>query len=177
MRYTVMLAAALMLGWGLPAFGLEADQVRGRIVSVSPDEEQLRLRVQEAGDARHASPGQVNEYRIPADTEVRMEDPMESVLGARTLTLDDLEQGTQVLLSFEESGGEFVARDVAMGSDTSSDRTAASETQDEQQPQLAQSDYSERSRLPDTASILPMLMLGGMGFALTALAIRVLRRR
>lgn len=181
MRYAVILTALVGWGWSLPGIALEADQVRGEIVSVSADEETMTLRVQEAGDARHASPGDVTEYRIPPDTEVRMEDPMESVLSQQNLTIDDLEQGTQVLLSFEDVGGEFVARDVSMGgADTDRPATAQEDTmtRDTDTDTAAfETEQDQRSSLPATASLLPVLALGGAGLGLVALVLRLFRVR
>jgi hypothetical protein len=177
----------LLLGLALaPALmALEADQVRGTIVSVSPEQNRLELQVAESGDRRRASPGETVEFEISPDTQVRLEDPMESVASPRYLTLEDLEDGAEVVLNFEEIDGRLVARELntSESSDTGGSQTAgasnsAGESQSDRETDIAQLEReSERSQLPATASILPLLALGGAGFAVVAFGIRWLRRR
>lgn len=179
-------AATLTMFWALPAAALEADEVRGEIVSVEPDQDTLRLRVEESGDQLHASPGTVNEYRIDADTEVQLEDPTETVLGATAgdFTIDDLAPGTEVILRFEDVGGQYVARDMrtpgdedATGQAQPESELAAAETGTGAADQQQMGAAGERERLPDTASMAPLLALTGLGFAALAFALRLLRRR
>lgn len=167
MRYVIMCAIALTLGLAQAALALEADQVRGTVISLSPDQERLRLRIEAAGDERQAAPGETVEYQISDDTEIRMENAMESITTPRYMALDDLEEGARVTLDFEQVGGQLMARRVAM-----SDPSGSGDQQ------LAQADTrSSRSRLPDTASPLPLLALGGTGLALLALGFRFAARR
>ena len=193
MRYVMTLATAVALSLATSAMALDADQVRGEIVSV--DEETLSLRVQESGDQFAASPGDVNDYRISSDTRVVMEDRMESVLGTQNLTLEDLEPGTEVVLAFEDVDGQLYARDVSMSdsgasADTSGDdpmatedRTrsetdmAAVERSDDEFGTSAADEEGQRTELPDTATVLPLLAAGGAVFGLMALVFRLVRRR
>lgn len=186
MRYVMTLTTAVVLSLATSAMALEADQVRGEIVSV--DDERLTLRVEESGDAFAASRGDVNEYRITSDTRVVMEeDPMRSVVGTHPVTVTDLRPGAEVVLNFEDVDGELYARGVSMadreaaaaeqdpfGTDETARETdiAAMEGDDEREFGAA-----ARTELPETASVLPLLALGGAGFGLLALVMRLVRRR
>ncbi len=176
---------SVVLFAALPAAALEADQVRGEIVSVSPAQEQLRLRVQAAGDERQAAPGDVVEYRLPQDVEVHAQDRFDTMLPLTTLTRDDLQDGDQVILDFENVKGQMVARNVTKSTGgAGSEETAGNGSEEAagaaggpQNPELAQQDQTtgSRSSLPETASALPLFSLLGLGFMFAALGIR--RRR
>lgn len=177
-HYTIAFAGLMALAWALPATGqdadLEDDQVQGEVVEVAPDEERLRLRIEAAGDERLASPGTEVTYRVPPDTPIQIEEQFSSIVTPTNPTLDDLEEGQQVTLDFEDIDGELVARGLAVnggGTEETTARTADVAQRDDTSP------GQRRSRLPETASLLPVLALSGAGFALVALIIRVTRSR
>jgi hypothetical protein len=174
------------LCWWLPANALQADQVRGEIVEVMPDSNRLTLRVEDSGDQRPERSGAVETYELDDDTVIRQSSVGTSVIDRGTVsTLADLAPGDEVTLNFEELEGRRMARDVEI-----SDRERATRRQDEQRAD-DEADLAEfetqgtveregtqagtRDRLPATASMLPLLALGGLGFAGVALLLR--RRR
>jgi LPXTG-motif cell wall-anchored protein len=175
-----VLAAAFV---GAPALALEEDQVRGEIVEVMPDRDQLRLRVEEVGDGDLAREDVVETYELDQQTEIRLEDPRETLVDPILMELEDLAEGMNVVLDFEEDvTGARLARGVAVSpqdDQQTADRRAADAAADADGgtggTEAAQ--FETRRELPATASPLPLLGLGGLMFAGAALALRRRRRR
>jgi hypothetical protein len=184
-RLTTVLFALAGLCWWLPAAALDADQVQGEIVEVMPDTNRLTLRVTESGDQRPERVGEVETYELEDDTVIRRDTI--GVLAPGNVRLTDLFPGDEVVLNFEELEGRRVARDV-----TVADREAAAQRDQDlgadDEADIAQFETEEtgaagprtgtaaRDRLPATASMLPLLALGGLGFAGAALLVRSRRR-
>jgi hypothetical protein len=200
-RLTTVLFALAGLCWWLPAAALEADQVKGEIVEVMPDTNRLSLRVTESGDQRPERRGEVETYELEDDTVIRRETI--GVLAPANVRLSHLFPGDEVVLNFEELEGRRIARDVTvadreaaaaqrdqdLGAD---DETIAQRDRDlgaDDEADIAQFETEQagaapartgaaaRDRLPATASMLPLLALGGIGFAGAALLVRGRRRR
>lgn len=186
---SVAIALVALCGW-LPANALEADQVKGEIVDVMPDQNRLTLRVEDSGDQRPERAGAVETYELEDSTDIRRGAALSGLgVGAGVargdLTMADLEAGDEVILNFEEIAGRRMARNVAVA-----DREeAAAARRNEQratddEADLAQFEATEdrtdragaRDRLPATASFLPLLALGGLGFGGAALLLRIRRR-
>jgi hypothetical protein len=191
-QFTGMAVALLALcGW-LPAMALEADQVRGEIVEVMPDTDRLTLRVEASGDGRPERTGTEETYEIDSDTQIRRGAGVDvgGAIAPTNLDLRDLLPGDEVVLNFAEIEGRRVARDIeASDREQAADReqadreqAAAGQTQEaarDDEAELAQFETDEtgaRTRLPATASLLPLLALGGLGFAGAALLVRRRRR-
>lgn len=184
--WLVALAAA---AWcvSASAVAIEANQVRGEITSIDPDANELTLEVSEVGSDSTAREGSTETYAFDDDTTVRMEDPRTSVLGTTgTTTIDDLQEGTRVLLEFEEIDGRLVARTIGTDEDegassdrsvagTDSDSTAGAGDQDT--ADIAAMESEGRDELPATASMLPFLALLGVAFAGLAAVLRIRRQR
>jgi hypothetical protein len=117
-RVSTILTFAAALFWWLPAVALQADQVRGEVVEVSPEDNQVSLRVIEAGDGRAEQPGDLETYELAADATIRR-----APVGHETLdpvavgevAVADLALGDELVLSFEEIDGRQQARDVSVG--------------------------------------------------------------
>jgi LPXTG-motif cell wall-anchored protein len=176
---TKLIVTAITLaacGWGANALALAADQVRGEIVSIDLERNQLELRVEASGDNRPDAAGQTETYQLPEDTEVTRDDPRRSLVSPYALTLEDLRAGNTVTLNFEEVDGQRVSRRLSVADDRSADASAGDNRAGSTGTSEAAALETERTRLPETASVLPALSLLGLAFAGGALALGVRRR-
>ncbi len=156
----------------------EEHEVRGEVVRVIPDQNQLRLRVTEVEDGVAVSAGDVTTFDLSEETEIRSEDYFQSVRRPGPMTIDDLRRGDRVTLRFAEVGGRPIARAIAR--EEAAEEVAAADTAAAD----ARADETEaaaletgRDTLPATATFMPLLALMGLGFAGAAAAIRYRRRR
>lgn len=185
MKRVVILMGAVLAFATQPTVAQDAEQeVTGEVVEVRTDANELSIRVTETDDGRPERVGQTETYTVPPGTTIEREDD-ESIISGRTtaglatgdVQLGDLMAGDEVVITFEEGAAGRQATRVRQGGATSGQQ---------QQPQTAQQDrdYGDtyaadtgtRDRLPGSASPLPLLALGGIGFALVAGALRFRRR-
>ncbi len=172
------------------AMALEADQVRGIIQSVSPEQDQLTLKVTDAGSDLATRQGRTETYQLDPDTRIRMQDRQSTLLHPAGLTINDLRDGTHVLLDFEDVNGQRMARNVGIeqqdtgsstassGSESGTTAGATAETgSGEQSSDVAAMESGGRNSLPSTASVLPLLAMLGAGFAGLGTLLRIRRRR
>lgn len=180
------IAAALLMWLPAFAFALNDDQVRGEIVSVDADADEIEVRITEAGDNRSVSAGATQTYEIPDDVDIEYD--VDGIIYApyrrADVEIGDLERGDTVLIDFEEidDADRRAARRVR-NENTSNvavrDRVQREGRQvedAESQTELAQAEFSDRDRLPDTASLLPLLFVSGLLFAGLAGVFRRVRR-
>lgn len=195
-RYPLLALLAIAAGsLAVPAMAQDAVtdeyQVSGEILDVMPDQDRIRLRVEDADDPSRASAGDVATYELSADTEIRRRDIRRSVRPVTPMTLGDLRRGDLVTLHIQEIEGRQVARAVeatdngeataaadstTMEDDTAADRTVAAADRDEEEQTEAAAMEARRDALPATASPMPLLALAGLGFAGAALVLRYRRR-
>lgn len=180
--------AVLVCTMPLAAHALEPDEVRGEVVSTSPNADELTIRVTESGDSMSAQEGSTQTYDVPPDIEIEYEIERRTYapLTATAVTLDELEQGDQVLLRFDETGGTRTARNIR------NERTSNVEVRDrirregrditdttdwgDTQMAANTDDRYGRNELPSTASSLPALFAGGLFLAFVATMLGLRRR-
>lgn len=193
MRKPAILIAAI---FALPiaALALERNEVRGDIVSTSPQSDELTIRVTDSGDARSAQTGSTQTYSVPEDIEIEytIGTRVYAPFGPGIVTLDDLEQGDAVLIRFEERNGTRTATNLRnertsnvqarsrverQGRDVTETTELTTDGDDMQMAAATDRNQSRRSRLPDSASVLPLLFLGGAATGAVGFAIGARRRR
>lgn len=191
MKTITGLLASLGLAQG--AFALNSDQVRGEIVSVDTESNRIEVRVIESGAQTTAQEGTVESYVIPPNTPIEYEIDRVVYMPYRTgdFGLDDLAVGDRVLLDFEAVNNDRTARkvrneetrDVAVRervrregvASTAGTRERADDRVGNSDP-VYLADAGERSRLPDSASILPSLAITGVMLAGAAGLLRARRK-
>lgn len=158
----------------------EEHEVRGEVVRVIPDQNQLRLRVTEVEDGVAVSAGDVTTFDLSEETEIRTEDYYQSVRRPGPMTINDLRRGDRVTLHFAEVGGRPIAS--AIEREEAAEELAAADTADDMEADATEDETEAaaletgRDTLPATATFMPLLALMGLGFAGLAAAIRYRRR-
>jgi hypothetical protein len=180
--------AALVCAMPLAAQALERDEVRGEVVSTSPNADQLTIRVTESGDEMSAEVGSTQTYDVPSDIEIEYEIDRRTYapLSADSVTLNDLEEGDSVLLRFEEADG--TQRAVNLRNERTSNVQARDRIRSEGRDITDTADWGStqmaagterygRDALPASASTLPALFAGGVFLAFTAIVLGLRRKR
>jgi hypothetical protein len=185
----IVILALLAGAMPLAAHALEPDEVRGEIVSTSPNADELTIRVTESGDAMSAAVGSTQTYDVPSDIEIEYEIERRTYapLSAETVTLNDLEEGDSVLLRFDATGG--TQRAVNIRNERTSNVEVSERIQREGRDITDTTDWGttqmaantddgfDRDQLPSTASTLPTLFAGGMFLAFVATMLGLRRKR
>ncbi len=167
---------------------VQADQLRGEIVSVDSAAATIRVRITESGDERAASVGSLQNFNIPDDTPI--EYVIDSSIYARNrrgnADLSDISEGDSVLLKFEDAQG------VRQATNLRNERTTNTAVRERIRREgrivrnsnenmnsnntVAAVSTNERSSLPTSASPMPLLALIGMLFAGLATVVRRVRQ-
>jgi hypothetical protein len=185
-RFAIL--AALVCAIPPAANALERDEVRGEVVSSSPNADQLTIRVTESGDEMSAEVGSTQTYDVPSDIEIEYEIDRRTYapLSAESVTLNDLEEGDSVLLRFADAGG--TQRAVNLRNERTSNVQARDRIRSEGRDITGTSDWGsaqmaanaegyDRDSLPASASTLPALFAGGVFLAFSALVLGLRRKR
>jgi hypothetical protein len=185
-RFAIL--AALVCAIPPAANALERDEVRGEVVSSSPNADQLTIRVTESGDEMSAEVGSTQTYDVPSDIEIEYEIDRRTyaALSAESVTLNDLEEGDSVLLRFADAGG--TQRAVNLRNERTSNVQARDRIRSEGRDITGTSDWGstqmaanaegyDRDSLPASASTLPALFAGGVFLAFSALVLGLRRKR
>jgi hypothetical protein len=185
-RFAIL--AALVCAIPPAANALERDEVRGEVVSSSPNADQLTIRVTESGDEMSAEVGSTQTYDVPSDIEIEYEIDRRTyaALSAESVTLNDLEEGDSVLLRFADAGG--TQRAVNLRNERTSNVQARDRIRSGGRDITGTSDWGstqmaanaegyDRDSLPASASTLPALFAGGVFLAFSALVLGLRRKR
>ncbi|MFW6094658.1 MAG: hypothetical protein ACODAC_11845 [Pseudomonadota bacterium] len=164
----------MSLGVAAATTALEENQIRGELVDVDAEANELRIRVEDAGDGERARVDRTETFAVDPDAEVRAYTGRRSLTDPTVTGIDDLEAGMQVTLRIGDVEGQSVAQELEVRDEP--EQTAQAEDTTEQ-TEAAAMESGERSALPATASMLPLMALGGLGFAAAALILRAVRRR
>lgn len=186
----ISLLCAFLLAATPPALALEADQVKGEVLSVDPEYRFITLQVEESGDEIAASVGSVQTYYVPESVTPKYETVVSSVIYStdEELALKRLAAGDDVTIDFRTVNERFEfekmtntePRDPGVRADATQYDIVIVELED-LTPQTSDRQYaastsgSSRSSLPDTASSMPMLPLFAIAFVIIALGLRAAR--
>ena len=184
----LLLVMAFGFAASMPAAfaAVEADQVRGDIVSVNSADSTIRVRVTESGDERDAAVGSVQTFNVPENTPIEYE--IDRTIYARSRTggtdLSDLSEGDTVLLKFEDMQGVRQATNVRNERTTNTvarervrrEGRVVQNAESSQNESVAMRSANERRSLPASASPLPLLALFGVFFAGLGTLLRCVRQ-
>lgn len=184
-RRTLALAA-LAVAVPFAAHAIEPDEVRGEVVSVSPDTDELTIEVTESGADMAAQEGSTETYDVQEGTEIEFEIDsrvyaFKSAESAESATLADLSEGDNVLLRFDSANGRAA---VGVRNEEPADtalrervqREGRDVTDEYDEDRYVAGGSTTRDTLPDTASVLPALFGAGALLALVAFGLRRRRR-
>lgn len=194
MRFTTLGALLAALLVSTSALAIEEDQVRGEVVSYDEGTRSLRVELTEVGEDLTMQVGATRAWEVPSDVPIEFEVDRRLYRSYVGYDAGDIREGDQVLLSIDPRDSRRV---VTLRNERTSDTRARDrvvregrligETEDQarmadarrQGQGSARSDRgrSQRTSLPDSASLLPAAGLGGLLAAAAAFATRRLRRR